>query len=113
MDLKSLRYFVAVAETRSVGKAALRLNMAQPPLSVQIRNLETRLGTALFRRDSDGMQLTEAGRAEAGQVDCGFMIEGEDLDEVKDALRRHFIDAHPSHKIDDAYMLTLADRYRA
>jgi DNA-binding transcriptional LysR family regulator len=63
MDLKSLRYFVAVAETRSVGKAALRLNMAQPPLSVQIRNLETRLGTALFRRDSDGMQLTEAGRA--------------------------------------------------
>lgn len=63
MDLKSLRYFVAVAEARSVGKAALRLHMAQPPLSVQIRNLEARLGTALFRRDSDGMQLTEAGRA--------------------------------------------------
>ncbi|ROZ77769.1 LysR family transcriptional regulator [Ramlibacter sp. WS9] len=63
MDLKSLRYFVAVAEARSVGKAALRLHMAQPPLSVQIRNLEARLGTALFRRESDGMQLTEAGRA--------------------------------------------------
>jgi DNA-binding transcriptional LysR family regulator len=63
MDLKSLRYFVAVAEARSVGKAALHLHMAQPPLSVQIRNLEARLGTALFRRDSDGMQLTEAGRA--------------------------------------------------
>jgi DNA-binding transcriptional LysR family regulator len=63
MDLKSLRYFVAVAEARSVGKAALRLHMAQPPLSVQIRNLEARLGTTLFRRDSDGMQLTEAGGA--------------------------------------------------
>jgi DNA-binding transcriptional LysR family regulator len=63
MDLKSLRYFVAVAEARSVGKAALRLHMAQPPLSVQIRNLEARLGTSLFRRESDGMQLTEAGRA--------------------------------------------------
>jgi DNA-binding transcriptional LysR family regulator len=63
MDLKSLRYFVAVAEARSVGKAALHLHMAQPPLSVQIRNLEARLGTALFRREADGMQLTEAGRA--------------------------------------------------
>ncbi|HSH91769.1 MAG TPA: LysR family transcriptional regulator [Ramlibacter sp.] len=63
MDLKSLRYFVAVAEARSVGKAALHLHMAQPPLSVQIRNLEARLGTALFRRDPDGMHLTEAGRA--------------------------------------------------
>jgi len=63
MDLKSLRYFVAVAEARSVGKAALHLHMAQPPLSVQIRNLEARLGTALFRREPDGMQLTEAGRA--------------------------------------------------
>lgn len=63
MDLKSLRYFVAVAEARSVGKAALRLHMAQPPLSVQIRNLESRLGTALFRREPDGMKLTEAGRA--------------------------------------------------
>lgn len=63
MDLKSLHYFVAVAEARSVGKAALRLHMAQPPLSVQIRKLESRLGTALFRREPDGMHLTEAGRA--------------------------------------------------
>lgn len=63
MDLKSLRYFVEVAQAGSVGKAALRLHMAQPPLSVQIRNLESRLGVPLFRRGSDGMQLTEAGRA--------------------------------------------------
>jgi DNA-binding transcriptional LysR family regulator len=63
MDLKGLRFFVEVAEARSVGKAALRLHMAQPPLSVQIRKLESRLGTQLFRRESDGMHLTEAGRA--------------------------------------------------
>lgn len=63
MDLKSLRYFVEVADARSVGKAALRLHMAQPPLSVQIRKLESRLGTLLFRREPDGMHLTEAGRA--------------------------------------------------
>ncbi len=63
MDLKSLRYFVAVAEARSVGKAAERLHMAQPPLSVQIRNLEAQLGTPLFLRESTGMRLTDAGSA--------------------------------------------------
>jgi len=63
MDLKSLRYFVAVAEARSVGKAAERLHMAQPPLSVQIRNLEAQLGTPLFVRESTGMRLTDAGSA--------------------------------------------------
>jgi DNA-binding transcriptional LysR family regulator len=63
MDLKSLRYFVAVAEARSVGKAAERLHMAQPPLSVQIRNLEAQVGTPLFLRESTGMRLTDAGSA--------------------------------------------------
>jgi DNA-binding transcriptional LysR family regulator len=63
MDLKSLRYFVAVAEARSVGKAAERLHMAQPPLSVQIRNLETQVGTPLFLREPTGMRLTDAGNA--------------------------------------------------
>lgn len=63
MDLRSLRYFVAVAEEKSVGKAARRLNMAQPPLSVHIRNLEQALGTPLFRRASRGMEITDAGSA--------------------------------------------------
>ncbi|CAN5228324.1 LysR substrate-binding domain-containing protein [soil metagenome] len=62
-DLRSLRYFVAVAEAGSVGKAALNLHMAQPPLSVQIRNLETHLGIPLFRRVAGGMLLTDAGHA--------------------------------------------------
>ncbi|MBT2325003.1 LysR family transcriptional regulator [Variovorax paradoxus] len=63
MDLRSLRYFVAVAEAGSVGKAALRLHMAQPPLSVQIRNFEAQIGTPLFRRVAGGMLLTDAGSA--------------------------------------------------
>lgn len=62
-DLRSLRYFVAVAEARSVGKAAIRLNMAQPPLSVHIKNLEAALGTPLFRRAAHGMEITDAGSA--------------------------------------------------
>lgn len=63
MDLKHLRYFVAVADARSVGKAAMQLHMAQPPLSVHIHNLEAQLGTALFRRGPRGMELTDAGGA--------------------------------------------------
>ena len=63
MDLHRLRYFVAVAEARSVGKAAERLRMAQPPLSVQIRKLEAEVGAPLFHRGTRGMDLTEAGQA--------------------------------------------------
>ncbi|MET3441980.1 DNA-binding transcriptional LysR family regulator [Variovorax paradoxus] len=62
-DFRTLRYFVAVAEERSVGKAARRLNMAQPPLSVHIKNLEAAVGTPLFRRAARGMEITDAGNA--------------------------------------------------
>lgn len=63
IDLRRLRYFVAVAEERSVGRAAERLRMAQPPLSVQIRKLEAEIGAPLFHRGTRGMELTEAGQA--------------------------------------------------
>ncbi|MFJ7904119.1 LysR family transcriptional regulator [Streptomyces sp. NPDC096198] len=62
MDLRALRYFVAVAEERNIGRAADRLRMTQPPLSRAMHRLEADLGATLLDRTAGGVELTRVGR---------------------------------------------------
>lgn len=68
MDLKQMRYFLAVAEERNFTRAAERLHMAQPPLTRQIQALEEDIGAQLFLRSARGVTLTEAGQALMAEV---------------------------------------------
>jgi DNA-binding transcriptional LysR family regulator len=62
MELRHLRYFVGVAETENVSRAALKLHISQPAVSRQIRDLEDEIGLPLLKRVGKSVRLTEAGR---------------------------------------------------
>ncbi|GAA3094333.1 DNA-binding transcriptional LysR family regulator [Kribbella aluminosa] len=92
LDLRKLRYFVAVADTLHFGRAAEQLHIAQPVLSRQIRALEHDLGAELFSRDSHGVVLTDAGRQLL--TDTGPLLASADA-----ARRRVSIAAQGSRRI--------------
>lgn len=134
IDIRQMRYFVAVAETLHFGRAAERLHVSQPPLSRQIANLERELGVRLLDRHSRRASLTHAGRrflqdarnvltafdeacrnarladqGELGELSIGFMMHAAQT--VLPGLARKFVENHPGVRLElrEALPAALAD----
>lgn len=115
MELRQLRYFVAIAEAGSLSKASERLRVAQPALSMQLANLEAQLGTQVFERNNRGVRLTPSGTLLLRHAESIL----KHVNEATQAIRRSAADVtgHVSigfpTTVSDAFVITLLARAEA
>jgi DNA-binding transcriptional LysR family regulator len=109
MELRHVRYFVAVAEERGFAHAARRLRVAQPALSKQIRDLETELGVPLFERLPRGVRLTPAGEAFLADARGTLEAAGRAMNSARSAGRKDAFDLAFSHGELSVYSANIED----
>ena len=111
LELRHLRYFVAVAEELHFGRAAARLHLAQPPLSQQIRKLEEILGTPLFVRTSRSVRLTAAGAGFLERAQVTLRKVRRDMEEARSVGRGELGSLHVGF-VGSAMLTTLPAIFR-
>jgi DNA-binding transcriptional LysR family regulator len=112
LELRHLRYFVAVADELHFGRAASRLHLSQPPLSQQIRKLEEILGYALFVRTSRSVKLTNAGEAFLERARRTLRNVQRDIDETRSIGQGEVGSLHIGF-VGSAMLTTLPGIFRA
>jgi DNA-binding transcriptional LysR family regulator len=112
IELRHLRYFVAVAEELHFGRAAQRLHLAQPPLSQQIRKLEAILGYPLFERNTRSVSLTSAGTVFLERAQRTLRNVNRDIDEARSIGRGEVGSLHIGF-VGSAMLATLPAIFRA
>ena len=97
VELRHLRYFVAVAEAENLSRAALKLHVSQPPLSRQIRDLEDELGFLLLKRTAKSVSLTQAGRTFLNEARAVLQHADEAVTKARAVARAEPTELHVGH----------------
>ena len=116
MELRHLRYFVRVAETENVSRAALKLHISQPAVSRQIRDLEDEIGLPLLKRSGKSISLTEAGRAFLAEARAVLERTDEAVRNVRALANQKLTELHvgySSYMVDRVFHVILNNYQRA
>ena len=99
MELRHLRYFLAVGEASNFTMAAARLRVAQPALSRQVKDLEDEIGVELLRRSPRGVTLTDAGKLFLEEVHEILKHASESVEKVHALVRGEYSELHVGYRV--------------